>query len=320
MTAFTAPTGGSGDYDRLDVELIPVGMQLCTFYGLVHLGTQETKNYGPKDQVSLAFEFPQVLRTFFEGQPAKPAASFNTETLSMNEKSNLRKKYIQPMLGRNLTDDEAGAFDISTLLGKHYVATMGHSADGKWANIISITPLTEQTKMMFGLQTLTVPQVNPMQFFHISQGFMSDNFKSLPNSVKDKLKQSTEGIAHLASGGTFAVSDNTAGNATNVNTGTVAKSVEMLPTATHTYEQLKGANWTDEQIVEGGHGKWKEAVAPPVPLPATPTPAPLPPPNVPAPNASPVLVMKDPTHVAADWIAQGWTEQQLVDKGYATFQ
>jgi hypothetical protein len=84
------------------------------------------------------------------------------------------------------------------------------------------------------------------------------------------------------------------------------------------YEAMIAAGWIDKLLVEHGHAKWIEAVAPPVvsPPPSVPsTPTATPPPVVKK------LVFKDPGAAPLeDWIKNGWTEEKIVSEGYATFQ
>ena len=337
-TPFTASTGG--DSKKLEVEKIPTGMRLCTFHSLVDIGTQDGGQYGPKHKVYLGFEFPQEMRVFWEGDEAKPCNIWTMQTLSMNEKANLRKEFIEPMLGRKLSDEEAEKFDLSSLLGKNFIATIAHSADGKYANIVSITPLTEQGKSMFGV-TGTVSQINPTTYFHLGMGFDSPNFKALTAGTKflrDKIIQSAEGVAHTTAGGVFPEAIQTQG-ATAGAPAPQGKKLVMLDNAEFTYDQYKASGWTDDQIVQQGFAKWQEAVAPPQPLQPQAAPAPIPPVLPPTPAAAPVapvepvlgnhqlktpdgkvLTMNDTTMVVNEWIVQGWTPETLVQHGHASFQ
>lgn len=269
-TPFTAPV--SGDSKKLEnVPLIEVGMQLCILYGICDIGTQDSKNFGPKHKVTLAFEFPQQKRVFYEGDGEKSSVIFNDETLSMAQKANLRKNYVQPMTGKTLTDEQAAQFDISSLLGGYYIATITHSADGKYANISSITKCDERSLGMFGISAFSqAPQSNDTFFFHLSQGFQSDNFKNLPKFLREKLKSSEEGRQHAAQGGTFAEPEP---NQNNGGQGQApAKRLVMNPSSQYTYEQLKGWGWNDDQIVQEGYASWQQPTPPPQPQ--TPPPAP----------------------------------------------
>lgn len=327
MNGFTAPLGGESK--RIDnVELIHAGFQLCTFYGLCDVGTSDSGKFGPTHRVNLAFEFPKHYRVFYEGDDAKPACVFIFERLSMNKESNLRAKFVEPMIGRKLTDAEAEVFDISSLLGKHFIANISHTTDGEWANIQSITPLTEQNKAMFDLTTLSTPQINSTYFFHLDQGFESKNFEDLPKFLREKhLITSEEGVSHKAKGGIFAEPPKTNGN------GKASQgSIEMIDKSI-TYEAYKASGWTDELLIEKGLAKRIVATAPPAPViattpapPSTPVATPVIAPATPVappvtPTVAKVLVFKDPNaQPLATWLKDGWTEAKIVEEGYATFQ
>lgn len=319
MSGLRASSKG-GNSQRVDnVELIPAGFQLCTLYGIIQLGTQPAKgDYSPSDKVRLAFEFQDHYRVFFEGNDAQPASIFVTETLSMHEKANLRKKYVQPMSGNSMTDDEADKFDISSLLGQSFVANISHSPDGKWANIESITPLTEQNRQMFPNDP---SQVNKTQFFTTEQGYESENFAMLSNSVREKIMNSAEGKEYALSGGNFAE------KMKNETTTAAASSPQGPPSSggnlvmidkTFTYEEMIKSGWTDELLIANGKAKINQPAPPPAPITsaATPPPPPVKAATPPPPVKEPVLVMINPDDIAKEWIDAGWTEEQIIAGGH----
>lgn len=311
MSGLRASAKG-GDSKRIDnVELIPTDFQLCTLYGIIDLGTQPDDKFGPAHKVNLAFEFPEHFRVYYEGNESQPASIFVTETLSMHEKSNLRKRMVQPMNGSIMTDNEAEEFDISSLLGKHFVASISHSPDGKWANIQSITPLTEQNRKLFSLEEASVKQINPTAFFTLEQGFESDNFAKLNNNVREKLINSQEGKEYALSGGKFAekVKRDIDGGVQSPN---APQGKLIMVDDTYTYKQMIDAGWTDEGLIAEGKARLNNPAPPPTPVVEKLPPSP--------PSKKPVLVMKNPALKVADWLAQGWTEEQLVEEGHGTFQ
>lgn len=333
--SMTAPVAAGGA-DKLEVEKIPQGFQLCTLYGISDLQTQNSGEYGPKHKIGLMFEFPQQLRVFYEGDPAKPSASYLERTRSMHEKASLRA-LVKGMMGRGMTDKEAETFDLTSLLGKSFVANIVHSVDGKYANIDTLSPLTEQSCKMFGLNTPSdASRINDLFFWDGSQGYQSENFKSLPNFIRDKIKESVEGKTHAASGGTFAEPEPREGSSSNQNVP--AKKKLIMIDKQYTYEQY-AQTWTDEQLVAAGHARWDEPVTPPTPVPSSPqgpgpsAPAPAPqqvssapapvPPVTPTPPSVPpvkkVMVMKNGSN-PQDWYDGGWTDEQIIAEGHGSFQ
>lgn len=311
--AMTAPVQAGGA-EKLEVEKVPTGFQLCTLYGIVDLQTQSTERFGNKHRLGMSFEFPQQMRVFYEGDEPRPSSSYMENTYSMNEKSRLRL-LVKGMLNRGLTDKEAEVFDISSLLGKSFVATVVHSADGKYANIDALSPLTDQSCKMFGLNSpADVTRINDLYFWAGVQGYQCENFKGLPNFIRDKIKDSVEGKTHIASGGTFIEPD------PKDNTQNVAKKRKLIMIATdYTYEQY-AATWTDEQLVEAGKARWEEPVAPPAPVSGPSSPAAPASPQAPqAPSPLPVnkMVMNDGSD-PKDWYEAGWTDALIIEKGHGS--
>lgn len=313
MSKFTAPVGDSKKIDN--VELIPRGLQLCTLFGLVDVGTQKT-NFGDKHQVKLSFEFPQHYRKYYEDRDPQPAAIFCTEALSMNKESNLRKKFIQPMIGKVFTDEEAENFDISELLGKNYVASVSHSPDGKWANIDSIIPLDGNNVKMFGIELGSVRQINNTEFFHLSEGFESRSFGLLGNYFRDLLIGSEEGRKHSAKGGKFHEKvDNSGQSQNNQVSGPPSSNGKIkMNQGEASYEEYIKVGWTDELLIQHGKATKIEPVAPP-------SVAPPPSKIAPPPAVKRTLVFKDQNSAPLeDWLKGGWTEERIVEEGHAVFQ
>lgn len=327
--AFDIPLESGSSNKIENVELIPVGMNLCTLYGVSDLGTQSTK-FGNKRQIKLAFEFPLERRVFWEGDEAKPSVISTEETMSLAEKANLRKRWIEPMTNIKLGNEQG--FDPTTLIGKNFVATVTHSPDGKWANISSIAPLDERNMKLFDLTTPSYPLVNTSYKFHLDDTFDSEAFASLPKNVRAKLRESTEGEVHLKSGGVFREPVKTE----QANTGTApggmgtnGKKLVMNPGAQYSYDALKGMNWTDDQIVEQGHATWQQATPPPATAQAPSAPSAPSAPVAPSAPAAPEVPsqpqhkvkMKDPEQqgLIDQWLTSGWTYELLVEHGHADF-
>ncbi len=328
MSGFTAPvTGGSKKIEN--VELIPSGFQLCTLITLADVGHQETQ-WGLRRMCKLVFEFPQHKRVFYEGDEPRPASSVISETLSLVKGSNLRDKWVPQMFGREITDQEAATFDIGQFLGKHFVATIQHSSDGKWANITAITPLTQQNCGMFQLQSPAVEVTNTLRFFHLSQGFESEAFANLTKGFREQAMNSVEGKEFAKSGGKFAEAKKV-----DDESGPSNDNYEWTEPGTTMQQYIEGG-WTKQQLIDAGKLRLKQSIAPPptssvapppsapqtVAPPVTPQPTPVPIP-VPAPApapAKPKLVFKDPSHTLEAFLEAGWTEEQIVEQGYATFQ
>lgn len=324
----------SHDSKKLDVALIEPGMHLCTLYGIADLGTQESPNsiYEPKQQILFSFEFPQLMQVFYEGDEPKPSAIFQRFTFSMHKKSRMRP-FVEQMRGQKLDDRNAYDFDLETLLGNHFIATVAHTDDGKYANIMAIVPLTVKNMGMFGLQQPKLEIINDVYAFDQEKGYNSDNFAALPKYVRELIKNSQEGKAYASTGGTFkepALNQNGGG-------GTQSPASPQQPSGPSyggrkvvinagdpfTLEQYRANGWTDQQLVDAGKASWQEAVAPPT-SPAAPS-GPMAPPSAPPAAAAPVqteqvLVLNDPGTPIEKWREMGWTDELLLQHGHARME
>lgn len=305
---FVAPQGGGGSKKLENIKKIDPGMQLGILYGMYDIGTQETKLHGAKPKVVLTFEFPLHQRVFYEGEEAKPKVLSCTETFSMYKNARLRK-YITEMTGAQMSDDQANKYNFTELLGLPVIVNIIHSACGKYENITSFSPLYDQNCLMYGLQDRTQAaalRTNDIGFFHISQKFEHTNFGMLPKWIREKAISSHEGKAHALAGGTFYEKPKTeSGNMKLV-----------LNDPNQTVEAFLSAGWTEQQIVDQGHGKWMESTPPPVAA-APVAPAPVMQAPAPAQQVGPMFTMIATDFTEEQYIAVGHTRESLIAAGLA---
>lgn len=348
----------SGESTKIDnVELIPEGFQLCTFVGLVDVGTHST-NFGDKRQIKLSFEFPQHMRKYYEDKDLQPAMITNTETYSLAEKSNLRK--MLHSMHKPMTDEEASQFDFSSLLGKYFIANITHNYSQKhqktFANTSTISKLDDRMAQFFGVDKNVVSVINEIQIFSIdNDGFDSDAFANLHNWLKNEIKNSSEGKAYAASGGIFR--EQATGMTNGVPNQSLQQAFEKDPLAIkygvimlnkdYTLQEMLDAGWSIDLLIKEGYAKKAQPTAPPVtaapapntisklqaPSPATvstptltpqsevkqPTAVPQPIPSKPVGN--PLydgLIVKDNGDIAA-WLNAGWTVEMMLAEGHAWY-
>jgi hypothetical protein len=115
-------------------ELIPSGNYIARCYQMLEIGTvQEIIMGQPKTlkKVRIGWELPEETRTFSQDKGEQPFVISQEFTLSMNEKSNLRK-VLASWRGKDFSDKEAEAFDITKLLGVPCMLNVIHkpSKDG----------------------------------------------------------------------------------------------------------------------------------------------------------------------------------------------
>lgn len=182
--------------------LTPAGTHVARVYGFLNLGTRLQEYQGqPKDYpdtlVRFTLELPLELNEFeYEDKDtgekvkvSKPFVISREFTLSMGKKSNLRP-FVEGIIGTSLTDAEAGAFDIETLVGMTCQATITHakSKDGQntYANLTSVAPLMKGINVpepinepkIQDVKTMTMEEINELPQFLQDKITISDEFKA----------------------------------------------------------------------------------------------------------------------------------------------
>ena len=143
--SFIAKDSGGGDFKR-----VPPGAYIGRCYSLIDLGTQEsTGQFGTKFQhkIRIAWELfgedeqGNPLTVEVDGK-TMPMTISNSYTVSLHEKAGLRKD-LAAWRGRDFTEEEAKAFDVSKLLGAYCMCNCTQSeTNGKtYTNVAGLTPL-----------------------------------------------------------------------------------------------------------------------------------------------------------------------------------
>lgn len=171
-------------------ELIPAGNYIARCYSMVEVGTVPETFQGEtkmQKKVRITWELPEETRVFSQDKGEQPLVISKEYTLSMNEKSNLRKD-LASWRGKDFSEDEAKRFDITALLGKACMLNIIHKASKSDASkvyeqISGITPLRKGEK--------APPQINPT-FMLSYDKFDYAAFEMLPDFLKTKMKGSLE--------------------------------------------------------------------------------------------------------------------------------
>lgn len=186
MAIIAESTGGS------NYEPVEAGTYAARCYSMVYLGTLDEKFQGQEKtqkKVRLTFELPTELKVFKEEKGEQPCVLSKDFTLSMHEKSGLRK-FLQNWRGKAFTEDEAKKFDITVLLGKPCMLSVIHktsAANGKtYAEIAGVSTL---------MKGMSIPeQINPTFEFSVLD-WDTEKFEMLPQFLKDKVMKSHEYMA-----------------------------------------------------------------------------------------------------------------------------
>lgn len=174
-------------------ELIPAGNYVARCYQMIEIGTITENIMGKSVTVSkirIGWELPTELKVFNEEKGEQPLVISKDYNLSMNEKSNLRKM-LASWRGKDFSEDEAKAFDVTKLLGVPCMLNIIHKASKAdatkiYEDIGSISPVPKG---------LTVPAPMNSLFVLSYDDFNTAKFDSLPDFIKDKMKTSLEFVA-----------------------------------------------------------------------------------------------------------------------------
>jgi hypothetical protein len=173
-------------------ELIPAGNYIARCYQMIQIGHVKEVILGEVktlNKVRIGWELPTETKEFTTGKGEQPFVISEEYTLSMHEKSNLRK-VLASWRGKDFSVEEAGSFDITKLLGVPCMLNIIHRP-GKsdpsrmYQKIGSVSPLAK------GI--VCPPQVNKTTVLQYDN-FDHNLFASLPDFIKDKIKNSEEFI------------------------------------------------------------------------------------------------------------------------------
>lgn len=145
MGFVASDAGGSGNFKR-----VPAGVFIGRCYSLIDLGTQHTEGqYGAKMQHKIRIGW-ELFGEDEQGQPLTievdgkdmPMTISKSYTVSLHEKASLRKD-LAAWRGKDFSEDEAKAFDVSKLLGAYCMVNVTTSeTNGKtYSNVAGLTPL-----------------------------------------------------------------------------------------------------------------------------------------------------------------------------------
>jgi len=171
-------------------ELIPTGNYIGRCFKMVHIGTIKEIILGEEkilNKCRISWELPTEMRVFSEEKGEQPLVIEKEYTLSMHEKSNLRKD-LKSWRGKDFTETEAECFDITKLMGVPCFINIIHKPSKKdakkfYEEIAGITPMPKG---------VTCPeQINPTFIFDYDD-FDLEKFNSLPDFIKNKMITSLE--------------------------------------------------------------------------------------------------------------------------------
>jgi hypothetical protein len=171
-------------------DLVPAGTYVARCYKMIHIGTL-TKNFGKGDQeqnvLRIYFELPTELKVFKDGEEPRPLSVDKEYTLVLSEKSNLRKD-LKSWRGKDFTQEEADAFDVSRLIGVPCMINIIHTPKKSdpsvfYETIVSISTLPKGFDCP--------KQINESFEFSVSD-FDKEKFDKLPEYFQKEVCKSKE--------------------------------------------------------------------------------------------------------------------------------
>lgn len=174
----TFKTSGGSDFKGL-----PAGTHIAVCNLVADVGIQPGSGMfpAPKHQIYVRFEVP-AERISWEKDNVKyegPQVIGQFFTASMNEKANLRKQ-LESWRGVAFTDEQAEAFDVSTILGKPCMLSVVEkpSGDKVYSNIKAISGLPKG-----------IPAPNPENDLLYYAPDEPAAFKNLPKWLQEKIEK-----------------------------------------------------------------------------------------------------------------------------------
>jgi len=170
-------------------ETIPAGNYVARCYSMVHMGTSIENIQGIEkslNKVRIGWELPTEMRVFKEENGEQPMVISQEYTLSMHEKSNLRKM-LESWRGKSFTEEQATSFDITALMGISCMLNVIHKTSGNgsvYSNIASVSSIPK------GLEC--PPQIHEGFEFNFQDKFSNEVVESFPDFIKDRIKASDE--------------------------------------------------------------------------------------------------------------------------------
>lgn len=171
-------------------ELIPAGNYVARCYKMIEIGTVPTEYLGQEKmthKVRFGWELPTELKVFNPEKGEQPLVIDKEYTLSLADKANLRKD-LKSWRGKDFTDAEAEAFDVTKLLGVQCLINIIHINGKKdptkvYEAIGSISPLPK------GMEC--PKQINPTFVFDF-ENFDFSKYNSLPQFIREQIATSNE--------------------------------------------------------------------------------------------------------------------------------
>lgn len=128
-----AEAKGGGDF-----TITPEGQYIGRCYRILDMGTQTiTGAFGTSDKPQVMISWELIGPDDQKMEDGKPYSVHQKYTVSLHEKSNLRK-HLEAWRGVPFSPEELRGFNLSKVLNQYCMIQVVHSEDGQFANIQAI--------------------------------------------------------------------------------------------------------------------------------------------------------------------------------------
>jgi len=170
-------------------EIVPAGNHIARCYQMIEIGTDEKEVLGELKRqytVRIVWELPNETKVFDQSKGEQPFSIGKDYTLSMHEKSNLRKE-LQSWRGRSFTEEEAKGFDITKLIGVPCMLNIIHQQSKTGNNYSKIAGVTAIPKGF-----VCPPQVNASFVLAYDDVAYEAKFATLPEWLRKRIEATPE--------------------------------------------------------------------------------------------------------------------------------
>lgn len=166
-------------------EIVPSGTHVARCYSTIHIGTVEWEWQGElkyTNKIRLTFELPNEMRDF--GGEDKPMVISKEYTLSLHEKSNLRKD-LESWRGEAFKGQPK--FDITDMIGESCMISVVHKTSNSGNDYATISSISQIAK---GMECPS--QFNSSFIFNYHDNFNEEWLNEQPQWIQDQIKSTDE--------------------------------------------------------------------------------------------------------------------------------
>jgi hypothetical protein len=173
-----------------EYKQVAPGTYVARCISMIEIGTVREEFQGQiksVQKVQIRWELPTELSIFDPEKGEQPFSVSKMYTLSMHEKSNLRKD-LESWRGGGFSEEDARKFDITKLLSKPCILNIIHRPS-KTNPGRTVTEISSIMPLMKG--QVCPDQINPTRVLSYDN-FNWELYESLSDYTKDKIKSSVE--------------------------------------------------------------------------------------------------------------------------------